>query len=30
MSTRNGKIARLPARIRNELNQRLDDGAEVT
>ncbi len=28
MSTRNGKIARLPARIRNQLNQRLDDGAE--
>jgi len=28
MSTRNGKIARLPRMIRNKLNQRLDDGEE--
>ena len=26
--TRNGKIARLPREIRDELNQRLDDGAQ--
>jgi hypothetical protein len=28
MKTRTGKIARLPRLIRNELNQRLDDGVE--
>lgn len=28
-STRNGKIARLPAEIRQELNQRLLDGEPV-
>jgi hypothetical protein len=28
MSTRNGKIARLPKKIREELNQRMDDGQQ--
>ncbi len=27
MTTRNGKIARLPKRIRDDLNDRLEDGA---
>ena len=28
MSARNGKIARLPARLRHQLNERLDQGEE--
>ncbi len=30
MSTRKGKIARLPRGVRNELNQRLDKGEQGT